>query len=123
MLSWAATRQSFYRLLSPAWPASFSTWDCCATFMQSNLEAKTGLFHKIQEGVDNLFPGYFALVMATGIVSLAAHFLDMDVVARPLFWLNHGLFVVLVVLTLLRIARVPRRVLTDLTDHQTGPTF
>lgn len=81
------------------------------------------MFQKLREGVENLFPGYFALVMATGIVSLAAHFLEMELIARCLFWLNHALFVLLVVLTLARIALVPRRVLKDLTDHQTGPTF
>ena len=29
----------------------------------------------------HLFPGYFALVMATGIVSLAAHFLGHEYIA------------------------------------------
>jgi tellurite resistance protein TehA-like permease len=81
------------------------------------------VIRKLREGVENLFPGYFALVMATGIVSLAAHFLEMELIARSLFWLNHGLFVFLVALTLARIVLVPRRVLKDLTDHQTGATF
>ena len=81
------------------------------------------MIQKLREGVENLFPGYFALVMATGIVSLAAHFLEMELIARSLFWINHGLFVLLAVLTLARIALVPQRVLKDLADHQTGPTF
>jgi tellurite resistance protein TehA-like permease len=81
------------------------------------------LSQKLREGIENLFPGYFALVMATGIVSLAAHFLDMELIARLLFWLNHALFILLVLLTLARIALVPSRVLGDLTEHQTGPAF
>jgi len=81
------------------------------------------LIQKLREGIENLFPGYFALVMATGIVSLAAHFLEMEVFAQPLFWLNQGLFLFLVLMTAARIALVPRRVLRDLTDHQTGATF
>jgi tellurite resistance protein TehA-like permease len=81
------------------------------------------LIHKLREAIEGLFPGYFALVMATGIVSLAAHFLEMDVVAWPLFWLNNIFYVVLVALTLARIVLAPRRVANDLVDHQTGPTF
>jgi tellurite resistance protein TehA-like permease len=81
------------------------------------------LIQKLRHGIENLFPGYFALVMATGIVSLAAHFLDMSFAAAPLFWLNHVLFLLLIVLTLTRIALVPRRVFKDLADHQTGPAF
>ena len=42
-----------------------------------------------------LFPGYFALVMATGIVSVAAHFLFSEVVAQALLWLNIAAYVVL----------------------------
>ena len=81
------------------------------------------MIQKLRHGIENLFPGYFALVMATGIVSLAAHFLEMERIGRLLFWLNHGFFVLLVLLMLARIVLVPRQVLNDLTDHQTGPTF
>lgn len=81
------------------------------------------MFQKLRDGVENLFPGYFALVMATGIVSLSAHFMEMEFVARALFWLNHGLFAILIVLTVARLALAPRRVIKDLTDHQTGSAF
>ena len=36
---------------------------------------------RLAEGVRDLYPGYFALVMATGIVSIAAYLLDMTPVA------------------------------------------
>ncbi|HHT9105375.1 MAG TPA: hypothetical protein ACFYD7_05810 [Candidatus Wujingus californicus] len=33
-------------------------------------------------------PAYFAMVMATGIISIAVHLLGMSLVAVALFWLN-----------------------------------
>lgn len=70
-----------------------------------------------------LSPAYFGLVMATGIVSIAAHLLAMPAVAQALFLLNCVFYVVLWLLTLLRIVRYPRRVFGDLIDHQRGPGF
>jgi tellurite resistance protein TehA-like permease len=78
---------------------------------------------QLREGVRHLFPGYFALVMATGIVSLASAFLGMTNVAWGLFLLNNLLYAVLWVLTIARLALAPGLVWKDLTDHQTGPTF
>ncbi|HSD45350.1 MAG TPA: hypothetical protein VLB87_01960, partial [Pyrinomonadaceae bacterium] len=43
----------------------------------------------------NLFPGYFALVMATGIISIAAHLLAMRTVALALLVINVVAYVVL----------------------------
>ena len=37
------------------------------------------------EGIADLHPAYFALVMATGIVSIAAHLVDIPVVPKGLF--------------------------------------
>jgi tellurite resistance protein TehA-like permease len=45
--------------------------------------------------VEDFFPGYFALVMATGIVSLAAHFEGFPVLPDMLLWLNVIFYVVL----------------------------
>ena len=85
-----------------------------------NLDTRDGLIQKMRDEIQGLFPGYFALVMATGIVSLAAHFLEMESIAWLLFWLNNGLYVLLVGLTLARVLLVPRQVLKDMADHQTG---
>src|SRR5262245_3454946 len=106
-----------------AWSASHSTSGSCATFTRWNHDAGAALFQKLRAGIEGLFPGYFALVMATGIVSLAAHFLGYDIFAAALFWLNHVLFIVLVLFTLARVMLVPGRVLREAADHQTGPTF
>jgi hypothetical protein len=46
------------------------------------------LLNTVDEAVSNLFPGYFALVMATGIVSIAAHLLGMKWIAFMLLIVN-----------------------------------
>ena len=76
-----------------------------------------------QSAIATLFPGYFALVMATGIVSLAAHFLGLPRIAQALFWVNIVAYVVLWVLTLLRLVRYRAQFLDDLTHHARGVTF
>src|SRR5579864_3879976 len=42
----------------------------------------------VRQAAQGLSPAYFALVMATGIVSVDAHLLDMPRIAAALFWLN-----------------------------------
>lgn len=75
------------------------------------------------EGVRTLDPAYFALVMATGIVSIAAKLMGMTAIAEALLSINVAAFVVLVVLTMIRIVRFPRDILADLIDHQRGVGF
>jgi tellurite resistance protein TehA-like permease len=73
--------------------------------------------------IKNLSPGYFALVMATGIVSIAAWDFDLVVVATALFAFNLVAYVVVTCLTALRAVRYPRRVFADMTDHRVAPRF
>ncbi|MFV0443477.1 MAG: tellurite resistance/C4-dicarboxylate transporter family protein [Planctomycetaceae bacterium] len=68
-------------------------------------------------------PSGFALVMATGIVSLACQMLGMPLVARVLFGLNVVAYLVLWVLTLLRLVHFSRRFFRDLIDHKRGVGF
>jgi tellurite resistance protein TehA-like permease len=68
----------------------------------------------------SLHPAYFALVMATGIVSLAAHLSGFETVAQVLFALNVGCYLVLWVLYALRAFRHPRAVRSDLSSHTRG---
>ena len=56
----------------------------------------------IIDAIANLFPGYFALVMATGIVSIAAHLFEMKTVAWCLLVINIIAFAILSLLYLLR---------------------
>jgi tellurite resistance protein TehA-like permease len=74
-------------------------------------------------GLRALHPAYFALVMATGIVSIASHLLQIPVVPRLLLAINIVAYAVLWLLTLIRIARYPRAVYADLIDHQRGVGF
>jgi tellurite resistance protein TehA-like permease len=72
---------------------------------------------RLERGVGSLHPAYFALVMATGIISIACHLLGIPVVDRVLLWLNTVFFVVLWALTLARIFLFPDRVVADLANH------
>lgn len=73
--------------------------------------------------IERLFPGYFALVMATGIVSIGAYAQGMETVATALLWVSGAAYVVLWALTLARVIRYPHAVIADLTSHQKGATF
>ena len=77
----------------------------------------------IREGAKTLFPGYFALVMATGIVSIAAYLLDMELIAWWLFRLNVVAYAVLWLLTLVRLGGFFRLFVADLTNHAKGPGY
>jgi tellurite resistance protein TehA-like permease len=78
---------------------------------------------QLREAIENLFPGYFALVMATGIVSLACHFQGMDTIARILFFLNVVFYIILWTMTLARILIAWRQLSSDLTNHGSSPGF
>src|SRR5262249_43437325 len=86
-------------------------------------DGRTRLIEQLRQGIRDLFPGYFALVMATGIVSLAAHFLGMEMIGSGLFWLNNALYVVLWALTVGRMILAPAAFKGDLIAHSTGPAF
>jgi len=78
---------------------------------------------RFDEELAVFFPGYFALVMATGIVSVACQRLGLPALAMALLVVNAIAFVVLWSLTLLRLARHGRRVWGDLTNHARSPGF
>lgn len=73
--------------------------------------------------VENFFPGYFALIMATGIVSLAMHFEGFPGLPEVLLWLNVIFYLVLWGITALRIARFRSALVADLIHHARGVTF
>jgi tellurite resistance protein TehA-like permease len=70
-----------------------------------------------------LHPAYFALVMATGIVSIACDLLDMRAIALALCWLNLIFFVALCSLTVARLVWHKGRFFADLVDHNRAPGF
>lgn len=73
--------------------------------------------------IAGLPPAYFALVMSTGIVSVAAALLQFRSISLALFGINIAAYVVLWALTLLRLFMFPARLVSDLADHGRGPGF
>ena len=73
--------------------------------------------------IATLFPGYFALVMATGIVAIAAELRGFHGVAVVLTWINVVAYLALWLLFGARLLRYPSLVLADLTSHQKGAAF
>ncbi len=70
-----------------------------------------------------LFPGYFAMVMATGIVAIGAFQQDLTWLAEALYAVAAAAYVVLLVLTVVRLVRFPRLLAADLTSHAKGFAF
>src|SRR4051794_7616725 len=70
-----------------------------------------------------LFPGYFALVMATGIVSIGAHFNGMTAVSQALLWFNVTAYLVLWGLTVARAILFRREFVADLVNPPMTVTF
>jgi len=77
----------------------------------------------ISRTVAELFPGYFALVMATGIISIACFFLEWKTLSFVLLVINLFAYVILGLLLLLRLLFFFPRVMADLNDHVRGPGF
>jgi tellurite resistance protein TehA-like permease len=65
----------------------------------------------------DLHPACFALVMATGIVSVAAQLRGYPLIARVLVWLNVAFYASLWALTIWRALRFRRELIADLWDH------
>jgi tellurite resistance protein TehA-like permease len=85
--------------------------------------ANSVLAGPLARGIKGLPPNYFALVMATGIVSIAADLVGFSWVARALFGLNLAAYALLAVLSCIRLFAYPGRVWADLRDHGRGPGF
>ncbi len=74
-------------------------------------------------GLAALPPGYFGMVMATGIVSLAAQGHGLETAAKGLFWLNFAAYLTLWILTLLRLACHRAQFIDDLTCPSRSAAF
>jgi len=73
--------------------------------------------------VGDLHPASFAMVMATGIVSIASLLMGFGTIAVALLPANALFAVVLATLTVLRVWWFPARVLADLSDHRRAVGF
>ncbi|HEY1871864.1 MAG TPA: tellurite resistance/C4-dicarboxylate transporter family protein, partial [Chitinophagaceae bacterium] len=73
--------------------------------------------------LQTFFPGYFALVMATGIVSIGAFLYNMKPFAMVLLVANVIFYVVLWVVLIARIIKYPASVKNDIISSSRGVTF
>jgi len=76
-----------------------------------------------KQGLRDLHPAYFSLVMATGIVSIAAFWTGFGTIAAWLFGLNIGAYGVLLMMFAARIALYPQAVWKDLSNHARSVGF
>ena len=80
-------------------------------------------FSILKQEIANLFPSYFALTMATGIVSIAANLLKIPFVGESLFYFNIVAYCLLWSMLLLRVFFYFKNFLNDLSDHARSPGF
>src|SRR6516225_4791789 len=88
---------------------------------QPSISSQTG--GPTAKAIQNLHPAYFAMVMATGIVAIAAHLTGFLLVAKSLTWLNLAAFLVLSAMTVARTILYPHFFFRDLIDHNRGVGF
>ncbi|MCC7281713.1 MAG: tellurite resistance/C4-dicarboxylate transporter family protein [Acetobacteraceae bacterium] len=91
--------------------------------MRSEFRAARRVSLLVAHAARDLFPGYFALVMATGVVSIANTLLGHHWIAVPLLGIAWLSYLVLCTLTLLRLVLFPGHVVRDLSNHQRAPGF
>jgi len=77
----------------------------------------------VSRAIAALHPASFAMVMATGIVSIANQLMGIRWIAAGLFWLNLVFYAALWLLTLARLARYRERLVADLADHNRSVGF
>jgi tellurite resistance protein TehA-like permease len=77
----------------------------------------------LRDAAETLFPGYFALVMATAAVSIASFLLGHALIAHALVGLNWLFYLSLWALTLVRLVHFPGRLVDDLFNHHRAPGF
>jgi tellurite resistance protein TehA-like permease len=73
--------------------------------------------------LEQFSPGYFALVMSTGIVAVAARMSGYPRLSWLLFVIASLAYPVLWIVLCARMLRYPRAVLADFASHERGPTF
>jgi len=73
--------------------------------------------------LENLNPAYFALVMSTGIVSIAAHDQGFFRIAMGLFGFNVVVYPILWIMYIVRICFFTQRFRDDFRDHTQGMGF
>lgn len=78
---------------------------------------------KLAAAIHHLPPGYFALVMATGIISLGFHLEGYHLLSLILLWIAGAAYAVLLVMSLWRGIRYPRAIMDDFAGPRNGFSF
>ena len=86
-------------------------------------QAPCRLHARVLRALADLSPANFAIVMATGMLGVAAHQQGHAAIARSMLGVCAVAWPLLVVLSVARLARHPGRMLADLCDHQRAPGF
>ncbi|GAO30713.1 tellurite resistance/C4-dicarboxylate transporter family protein [Geofilum rubicundum] len=73
--------------------------------------------------VQSLHPAYFSMVMATGIVAIAAWFLEFKGISLILHYLNMAFYLALLAMLVARIFFHGKAIIADLLDYQRGPGY
>ncbi len=73
--------------------------------------------------LQTFFPGYFALVMATGIVSIGAYLYGLKEIAITLLVANIIFYIILWIILIIRIFKYPHDVWKDIVSSSRGVTF
>lgn len=95
-----------------------------ATVSPSSAEAKPAKHPGPgQASLRDMHPAYFSLVMATGIVSIAAHWTGLQRIAGTLFYLNIAAYIVLWTLLFARMKLHWPAVRADFISHARGVGF
>ena len=81
------------------------------------------LSSRVKNAVKDFPPGYFAMVMATGIISAASQQLHYALIAQALFLLNNVLYFIILIITVIRLFLFYQQVKADLANHATGAGF
>ncbi len=89
--------------------------------MASNI--KPSLAQQLQNGIANLLPAYFALVMATGIIAIACRLIGLAGVDWFLLVVASIAYLVLFILVLIRLLRFFPKISADVNNHARGPGF
>lgn len=88
---------------------------------------KSNFIGKLKENlkleIANLFPSYFALTMATGIVSIACFIQGVPKIGEALLYLNIFFYCFLWVMHICRFVFFPSNFLKDISDHSRSPGF
>lgn len=86
-------------------------------------ESVKNMIEFLQRQSRHLYPGYFAMVMATGALSLSLWYLDILFAAELLMYFNVFIFVLLLVLNGLRLLFNTGDFMKDLNNNGKGPGF